>query len=490
MKNPYAIVSLAAAFALAMTAPVLSQEMPPPSESNPLNAVVKLEVVTAKSNIYRPWNTITGGGDGTGVVIDSGRILTCAHCVADSSYIRVRKHDEDSLYHATVEFIDNDCDLALIHVEDPAFMVGVVPMKIGETPAIQSDVVAVGYPIGGNDISFTRGIVSRIEDTVYAQSWETLLAAQIDAAINPGNSGGPVLDLDTGLIGGIAFQGDKDGEAIGYMIPTEIIRHFLDDTRDGRVDGFSDVLFDLDHMESEAKRRFYRMEKDQTGVVITEVPKALGDDSIRADDILLEVDGLKVSNNGRVRIGDNEPRSLHYPIYMRQLGESIPVKVLRDGAVIETSIRAMKRAQRVRRWMFDTKPDYFLYGGLVFTSASYNYLTASKAHFHDDVFEDKAFADDEAVVISNILVDRCVEGYIGIDDSLVRTVNGEKVRNLRHLVELVEGCREGFVLFGLDCNEEWDTKMVVDAKEMIESTPRVMERYQVPADRSEDLRSK
>ena len=488
MRHPIPLVLLAAT--LAMTAPALSQGIQEAPEGNPLNAVVKLEVVTAKSNIYRPWQTITGGGDGTGVVIASGRILTCAHCVADSSYIRVRKHDEDSLYHATVEFIDNDCDLALIRVDDPAFMTGVVPMEIGETPAIQSDVLAVGYPIGGNDISFTRGIVSRIEDTVYVHGWKNLLAAQVDAAINPGNSGGPVLDLETGLIGGIAFQGDKDGEALGYMIPTEIIRHFLDDTRDGRVDGFSDVLFDLNHMESEAKRRFYRMEKDQTGVVITDAPKALGEDSVRADDILLEVDGLKVSNNGRVRIKDNEPRSLHYPIYMRQLGETIPVKVLRDGAVVETSIRAMKRDQRTRRWMFDVKPDYFLYGGLVFTSSSYNYLTAAKAHFHDDVLEDKAFADDEAVVISDLLVDTCMEGYIGIDDSLVRTVNGEKVRNLRHLVELVEGCREGFVLFGLDCNEEWDTKMVVDVKEMIEATPRVMERYQVPADRSEDLRSK
>ena len=36
---------------------------------------------------------------------------------------------------------------------------------------------------------------------------------------------------------------------------------------------------------------------------------------------------------------------------------------------------------------------------------------------------------------------------------------------------------------------EWDKKMIVDAKEMRETTARVMERYQIPADRSEDLRT-
>jgi hypothetical protein len=219
------------------------------------------------------------------------------------------------------------------------------------------------------------------------------------------------------------------------------------------------------------------------------VAKALGDDSIKVDDIVVEIDGHKVSNNGKIRIKGNEPRSILYPISLRQVGESVPVKVLRDGAVVETSIRAMKRALRTRKWMFDTKPDYFLYGGLVFTSASYNYMVESKADFHDDIFEDKAFDDDEAVVISDVLADTCVEGYLGCDRSLVRSVNGTKVRNIRHLVELVENCKDGFVRFGLDRGDEWDVNVVVDAGKMIEATPRVMERYQIPADRSEDLRA-
>ena len=475
--------------ALATTTPAFSQETPEKPENDPLNAVVLLEVSTSAPNIFRPWQNRTGGGAGSGVVIGDGRILTCAHCVADSSYIRVRKHNEDSLYNATVEFIDNDADLALVHVAAPAFMADITPMEIGETPQVQDDVLAVGYPIGGDDISFTRGIVSRIEDVRYTHAWTVLLAVQVDAAINPGNSGGPVLDMHTLKVVGIAFQGDKEGEALGYMIPPDIIRHFLDDIKDGRVDGFSDYLFAQGPMESESMRRFYRMDANTSGVIIEDVAKVLGDNSIKPDDIIVEIDGHKVSNNGKIRIEGNEPRSIYYPIYLRQLGESVPVKVLRDGGVVETSIRAVKRDRRIRKWMFDTKPDYYLYGGLVFTTASYNYIVESKADFHDDIAEDKDFADDEPVVISDVLADTCVEGYLGCGGSLVRNVNGEKVRNLRHLVELVGKCREGFVRFGLDRGDEWDVKMVVDAKTMIEATPRVMARYQIPADRSEDLRA-
>lgn len=162
--------------------------------------------------------------------------------------------------------------------------------------------------------------------------------------------------------------------------------------------------------------------------------------------------------------------------------------MLRDGAVVETSIVAAKRDQRIRRWLYDAKPDYYLFGGIVFTTASYNYMVAAKADFHEDVFKDKDFEGDEAVVISCILPDVCMEGYLGYDDSLVKTVNGAKVRNLKHLVELVEGCKDGFVRFGLDRGDEWDVKMIADAKELHDATPRVMQRYQIPADRSEDLR--
>ena len=165
--NQLHVSGMALAVALAVAQPALAQ-VASTGEHDPLNAVVKLEVSTAKPDICCPWSNRTGGGTGSGVVIAPGRIITCAHCVTDACYIRVRKHNEDMLYHGSVQFIDNDADLALVRVEDPGFMDGIMPMEIGETPHIQDDVLAIGYPIGGDDISYTRGIVSRIEDIRYS----------------------------------------------------------------------------------------------------------------------------------------------------------------------------------------------------------------------------------------------------------------------------------------------------------------------------------
>jgi S1-C subfamily serine protease len=455
---------------------------------DPLNAVVKLEVTRAFPNIYRPWITLTGSGSGSGAVIAPGLILTCAHCVADASYIRVRKHNGDALHHAELAFIDNDADLALVRVEDPAFMDGVTPMELGETPRIQDEVLAVGYPIGGTDISFTRGIVSRIEDIVYTHAHTELLGVQIDAAINPGNSGGPVLDLGTGLVAGIAFQGDKKGEALGYMIPAEIIRHFLADIEDGRVDGFPDNPFEHNPMESPAMRRWCGMQDDWTGVLVEHVAGGFGGTTpLQPDDIILEIGGHKVSNNGKIRIAGNQPRSLHYPIYLCQIGEEIPIRYLRGGAVSETVLRAAKRDIRIRPWLTGAKPDYLLFGGIVFTTASFDYIDKADPDFHDDLTIDKAFPGDEAVVISDILPDVCMEGYLGCDDTLVRSVNGTPVQNLRHLASLIEASPSGYLRFGLDMGDEWDVDMVVDVDELRAATPRVMTRYQIPSDRSSDL---
>ena len=453
-----------------------------------LNAVVKLEVQTSKSDFVHPWRVKTGGGDGSGVVIAPERILTCAHCVSDSTFIRVRKNNEDSFYHAKPFFVDHARDLAIVTVDDEAFMADIKPMEIGETPPVQTEVVAVGFPMGGRLISFTRGIVSRIEEIRYAHGWTDLLAAQVDAAINPGNSGGPVLDMSTGRIAGIAFQGNKRGEALGYMIPTDVIRCFLKDVEDKRVDGVPDHFFAVEELESEAARRFLKMKPGQSGLHIAKTAPEMGTNSLQAGDVLLEVDGNRVANNGDIRLPGNRIRTYFHPFQMRQIGDTVPVKLLRDGEILERDVPVAKRDLRTRGFLYDEKPDYFICGGLVFTTLSYSYLLDNRIRINDDPADDSTPANGEKfVILSDVLADICVEGYIGTAGVHVRSVNGVKVRDLRHLVELVDGAQGEFLQLGIDDNNEWDSLMVLDLAALREATPRIMERYRIPADRSGEL---
>ena len=68
---------------------------------------------------------------------------------------------------------------------------------------------------GGDNISVTGGVVSRVEPTQYVHGASHLMAIQIDAAINPGNSGGPALMEDK--VVGVAFQNLANAENIGYV---------------------------------------------------------------------------------------------------------------------------------------------------------------------------------------------------------------------------------------------------------------------------------
>lgn len=69
---------------------------------------------------------------------------------------------------------------------------------------------------GGDNISVTKGVVSRVEPTQYVHGATQLLAIQIDAAINPGNSGGPAIMGEK--VAGVAFQNLSGAENIGWVL--------------------------------------------------------------------------------------------------------------------------------------------------------------------------------------------------------------------------------------------------------------------------------
>jgi len=189
-------------------------------------------------------------------MIGGGRLLTNAHCVEYHTQVKVKRRGDDTKYVATVLAKGVECDIALLLVESEDFCKGTEPLRFGRLPCLQDAVTVVGYPLGGDTISVTKGVVSRIEVTSYAHGAADLLGIQIDAAINPGNSGGPAFN-DNGECIGIAFQVYRSAEAenIGYVIPTTVVSHFLNDyDRNGKYTGFPCLGVLLQKLENPALR--------------------------------------------------------------------------------------------------------------------------------------------------------------------------------------------------------------------------------------------
>lgn len=75
----------------------------------------------------------------------------------------MKRRGDDQKFLARVLALGVDCDMALLTVDDDAFWEGVEPLEFGPLPRLQDNVAVVGYPIGGDSISVTVGVVSRIE---------------------------------------------------------------------------------------------------------------------------------------------------------------------------------------------------------------------------------------------------------------------------------------------------------------------------------------
>lgn len=454
------------------------------AENNPLNGIVKLEVRTSTPNYLAPWQHTMDAATGSGVVIGNRRILTNAHNIANSTIITVRKHNTDTIYTAKVEFVDHGCDLATLRVNEPEFYRDITPFEIGETPPLQAEVLAIGYPIGGDGLSMTKGIVSRIENRMYSHSLRNLLTVQLDAAINPGNSGGPV--FYGSKIAGIAFQGHRKGENLGYMIPCEVIRHFLKDIEDGRVDGCGLMGFSYAPLENPGMRAYYKMSQEQTGMLVTEVNPLTEKSSpgaIKVNDVLLSIDGYKVANNGNIRLANGEPRFFSYVLLNKQIGEKVKLTLLRSGREITVEL-PVRKPDYYMYPVYDREMDYYCFGGLIFSTLTSNYLAALGKDAPDSLtsqmVKGKDFEDSGLVVLTMVLGDEVNIGYQHIITELVSSVNGVKVRNLRHLIKLLEEKKDGYAIIRF---HQENRPMVLDLKQFRAATPRILQKYQLPADR-------
>jgi S1-C subfamily serine protease len=159
-------------------------------------------------------------------------ILTNAHVVSNQQRILITIHGSPEKYPAKVDYIAHDCDLAILSLEDFSDFEDFPVFSLGEIPVLESLVTVIGYPVGGERLSVTKGIVSRIDFQPYSHSRsDSHLVVQIDAAINPGNSGGPV--LQDGKVVGVAFQGLRQADNTGYIIPTPVVKRFLKDGERG-----------------------------------------------------------------------------------------------------------------------------------------------------------------------------------------------------------------------------------------------------------------
>jgi len=172
----------------------------------------------------------TPEGLGSGFFLnEDGYLITNFHVIEGETEISVEVYhqrsgqlDRETYKQVKIIAINKFHDLALLHIEDknaPKFKS--VTLGSSDALSVGDGVFAIGSPLG-LERTVTQGILSTKNRPLEGE-----LYLQTSTQINPGNSGGPLFNL-AGEVVGVTNMKITFGEGLGFAIPVELVKSFLD----------------------------------------------------------------------------------------------------------------------------------------------------------------------------------------------------------------------------------------------------------------------
>lgn len=450
-------------------------------------AVVKIFSTVRRPDPLKPWTKeapteITGSG----VVIDGKRILTSAHVVSYANQVQVQASQSGDKVSATVAAISPGIDLAVLRLEDESFFAGRAPLERASTlPEVRETVMAYGFPTGGNSLSITKGIISRLEFVPYSPSVSGL-RIQIDAAINPGNSGGPVVAGEKMI--GLARGALSGAQNIGYIIPCEEIELFLKAVAEGK--GYAKpAMFDvLQTLENPALRAFLKLDKSVEGVVVHQPHRTHPDYPLKEWDLITRIGDTPIDDQGMVKVGSSLRVRFQYLVQKTTREGAVPLTLVRAGKELRVKLPVPTTRPLLIPDLQGSYPSYFVCGPIVFSTATLQFMGAlggdAKRNpmvmmlFRGSLLftrlgEAPAFPGEELVVVSSPLFPhRLSQGYSNPVARVLKSVNTIQIKNLAHLVEVLRDARDEFIVLRFDLRE--DEALVFPRKEMLAATDEIL----------------
>ena len=432
--------------------------------------VVQIKVYSQETNFYTPWvSQRIRSGSGTGFIIENNQILTNAHVISNAKFIQVKRYNQTQWYPVKILYVADDCDLALLVAQDENFYEDSTQLEIGDIPELNSSLIVVGYPMGGKRVSVTRGIVSRKEQSVYSHTRvDSHLVLQVDAAINPGNSGGPA--IQNNKVVGVAFQIAIRGENIGYLIPTNVIKHFLKDIEDGVYNGYTELGIRTQNSFNSILRKAKGIPDNYKGIFVTKTfYGSPAYDILKEGDLIIEIDGREIGKDGVVLFDDKTPLNFVEIIDNKHEGELINLKILREEKKIETEKLKEQDlifpAQRMPsmdflRKSYNEKPKIIIVGGLIFQNQSRNLLNSWLRRNHSSknrsqmiyrffgFIEDGMNKNDDRDVVFYRKLDHPINAQTDRFLNLtLESFNNIPIKNIEHLEKLLKKNTQAYLKF-------------------------------------------
>jgi hypothetical protein len=252
----------------------------------------------------------------------------------------------------------------------------------------------------------------------------------------------------------------------------------------------------LQSLENEALRVKLGFQKKSVGVVVHEPDSTDPGYPLKKWDVITKIGDHDIDNVFMSRVRDNLRLNFKYFIQSLAKDGKVPLTIIRDGKQMVVELPVTPRSDELLQSLKGRYPSYFIYGPLVFSTATADYLgtmQGMQAAFGNPGSPlgsrrtDKvAFPGEELVIISSPMFPHKIgKGYSNPMGKVVKEVNGIKIKNLKHLVETLRDAKDKYVIITFD--DKNSETLVFDRAETLKATDEILSDNSVRQQASEDI---
>lgn len=445
-------------------------------------AIVTIEASGVQYDFRQPWNKQPKQILKSGVLIRAREILTTAEGLDNLLMVRVQKGGESKWWEADVKWLDYHANLALISVKDEKFFQGLKPAVLCDKSPDKNNLHVVrwkGANLEARKVEFVQytvaeGVISSLN--CVQMELETIQNPTTTSEIIV--SAGKVAAITTG------YKGENT-----RAIPAVFIRKVLSEQEKGKWRGLGYFAFWWQPSYNPSLHEYLKLGGEPRGVVVISTPEgAKNQNGLKPMDIILEIDGYPIDNQGNYKDPDFGKLILeNLAIKNKFAGDTVNIKVWRDGTEQNVKYVLPKydfSERLVPQQVLDKEPEYLILGGLVFQPLTEPFIRSFGSDWRRAApfrlvylnSQEPTRETPSLVVLSGVLPDPINIGYYDYRGLVVDSVNGITVRTMKDLKEAISQPKDGCHVIEFQKGESV-RRLVIDAIREPEATKRILLRY-------------
>jgi hypothetical protein len=245
----------------------------------------------------------------------------------------------------------------------------------------------------------------------------------------------------------------------------------------------------LQTLENPALRSFLKLPPAVEGMVVHKPYKDDPAYPLKEWDVVTKIGDTPVDDQGMIKLGDDLRVRFQYQIQHVATNGTVPLTIIRAGKELNITLPVSADYPRLIPGLNGAYPSYFIYGPLVFSAATEEYIgglvqskygTAIFARLSDSasplitrISDQPAFPGEGLVVIASpFFPNKLDEGYGDPRLQVVKKVNGIPVKNLNHLVEILRDARDEFIT--IECDSRFSETMIFPRAQMLAATDAIL----------------